>query len=903
MVMAKSQLQLRKLALALSVTALTLGLGGCPPWPPVEPKVVPTTQPTTQASREEVFIFRQQELYLDLPERLTAVPMGSFTDDMSVKTLHLSTDAATRVEEMPTFTVWAIRARLEGMASVEIEQLSGAAEQLRQRGAWLEPLGVLTPGQSVNVPAGVNLALKVTAGAALLPGTVKAQLTTKNGRQEVVGSHELNLQISEVVLPQEAVQIALATARLRAISAVVLPTWQEVGLPRREDPTVAPLIAALDALVKQALAEGVVLGFEDVSPVVRLDDVGRVTVSWDSYDALVGPWLEAASGASGRVLPSWLVPPPPRRVRDEPAQLRQYWEACLQHAQQRGWTAKPVLFHTALLEAQGEDAGRTAVRQLASKEFAQRGALVDNLTAGMLPDGVWALPDASVYVPPVGDAALPETVRVWPWLVRGRLAQGLVWRDAVGIVDEVGTPPRLFMLRAADGVVGPTPRLAWLKRGLDEVVAWDLLRRRGEPTMAADVLVEMVGRLGLQNAGVLPYGGGETPGALRAGGPESLRVGQELPAMLDRLIRVSTPGLEQNLKREDPTYLAARMWLNQAYRPVARVAGRQYELQRVRDGWRMSMEVAVQVESAGADVRAVAGRWLELPEPINAGREPVWNVPALGVSTEPAGISGPLDKAWPADALRLQVRDRTTSATYELPVQVPLLAVARFSKPPVMDGDVSDWDKLRDPDEPKTDQPIAVRYLNRPALLNQKLETVNQPGTFNGGFDAEYLYLRVQCPQGQPDDDRTSARPAQVQRWWGTDGVQVLVSGGSVLRSGRRLVRVAVKPSGMAQVQAANVEFGQPIVWADGPGGLLHAVRADAQGYAVELAIPRRWFVQDEDAAQGVPMWRVNVLRYENRKHQGTTWAGPMVHDDDVGQMGLIYGWPPRPQGTGIIPR
>jgi hypothetical protein len=205
-------------------------------------------------------------------------------------------------------------------------------------------------------------------------------------------------------------------------------------------------------------------------------------------------------------------------------------------------------------------------------------------------------------------------------------------------------------------------------------------------------------------------------------------------------------------------------------------------------------------------------------------------------------------------------------------------------------------------------------------------------GTVRWTYDKDYLYLLAQCPEEVLSDERSSQWPVRSvgegvglnggARWWGTDGLQIVL--GSMPPTNKpanlspaaaawaaatesRVVKVAFKPTGVVLVRTGQVVRDgrtgvQGVVWREGepPGGpnVRHSIAIEKRagrvsGYTVEAAIPRAW-VDGPNAAvvEGAhgPAWRVNVLWHRGAELTSTSWAGPLVDDDDVAMMGALLG-------------
>jgi hypothetical protein len=83
---------------------------------------------------------------------------------------------------------------------------------------------------------------------------------------------------------------------------------------------------------------------------------------------------------------------------------------------------------------------------------------------------------------------------------------------------------------------------------------------------------------------------------------------------------------------------------------------------------------------------------------------------------------------------------------------------------------------------------------------------------------------------------------------------------------------------------------GAKVEWVEATQGLQYAIIPRADGYATELAMPRKWFDTDASKDPDHHVWRVNVLRHFTKDLPSTSWSGPVVDDVDIGMMGLLIG-------------
>ena len=622
---------------------------------------------------------------------------------------------------------------------------------------------------------------------------------------------------------------------------------------------------------------------------------------------------------------------------------------------------------------------------------------------------MWAVADADRRLPPAEDLATAESVRAWPWMCRARGLKGMVWRRAVGApppagpTAETGAWDRLSS-RSVEGLTTPTPRpgpllqvsptgqitlglrLAWLLDGINDTGHFDLLTRRSDPAVAAEVLAGVIGRTGLGAAAGPALDPGEVAdpptGYLYAGWPADPRTWAALPGILDKLIAAGPPGSHVHLAPDDPLYLAAKMWLAQAHRLSARVAGYRFALEPSREGTLLSARADLLAENPLAAPTELEVQWKNLPGDLQLLKDagpPQTALPGHALLRRPVRVAGHLDELPPSEQfqpIRMALGEKA-GALLELPVLLPVYRMYPTREPPTLDGTrgggTHDWPKPPTPAaEAYGPMPLAMRDLTRGNLLKGDIRTEptaptgSRPpaATVKWTYDSDYIYAYIDSPQPTVSDQRTSAWPVTDRRWWGTDGVQLQIAGGARLDPGVRIVQIAVKPSGTVltkyavvpppaeppavgspsqpikeggtwdrrladqwrggtwdrlpsrsvqegvspppwdRLSSRSVEGGLALHWTDGTGdatGLRYAVISQPQsraagvtpGYAVQLAIPRKWWPIDHDHDPNLPCRRVNVLLHRANPDGGgitTSWSGPLIDDSDIPMMGLLVG-------------
>ena len=634
------------------------------------------------------------------------------------------------------------------------------------------------------------------------------------------------------------------------------------------------------------------------------------------------PYMDGTAFQDRIPLPVWLAPVPPARISDSPTQLRQYIEGCSQHFAAKGWVATPAFLHEALASSNDTDPQRRAA---ISKTL--RLHMVRDMLAVTTPDAVvpqprlWVIDDTDPRLPPAGELATEETVRLWPWVCAARSTptadtdaptenvRGFVWRNALASASQLQSASAhdMPLFVATSTGITPSLRLLWLNEGLNDTALVGLLEHRGDPSMLQELFAGIVGRTGLTEKSATPESSNATlplanPGYLYAGWPEDKSTWAAVPSMLEKLVLSSDPGASEKMSTNDPLYMAAKLWLAKSRRPVARIAGYDLQLRAGREGDILNWLVGLRIENPinspvemDAAFSLLPGDLAVAPQPDAKPSHHTVQLPLYGINWLTLPLAGHLDTLDDPTATALSpllVTERNRGATLQVPTQLPILRCKPIEGGLKIDGNGKDWPT----DLPFEPMPIATHYLSRPALLKGETRLDDSPALARWAFDKDYLYVLIHCPQGVVADERNNDWPIQQHRWWGTDGIQIQLADPA---TPQRIIELGFKPGGVMMTRVATLTD-QGLQCTDGPpvggGGTARygtsLVKTDSRitGYLVEAAIPRSWFAPPPENTS--PAWRINLLRHRASDLTSTSWSGPLINDDDVGMMGLLIGKP-----------
>jgi hypothetical protein len=811
-----------------------------------------------------------------------------------------------------------------------VDQLTGGPKTGSDAGSYLLPLAE-QPGEGgtriFEVSDPFPLYMEVEVAADQEPGSYRFPVTILTPGRAPFDT-AIDVDVSEIAIPTEPRVIGCITTTTGDLAKIFPQTFgvmNAVYLDRAatED---APAVEQLDALVKAAERNGVALFVEDLCPRVKVDNVGAVTVDWDAYDRVMQPYMDGTAFPDRVPLQVWLAPVPPRRLRDSPTQLRQFVAACADHFASKGWVATPAFMHPAMIDENVDEKLRGEIAQVLKLHMSRDMLAVSNPDASVPQARLWVVDDRDPRLPPAGALANEYTVRLWPWVCAARAGtmaapgvKGFVWRRAVTKAGQSSDENGWGLLE----VGGPNPsaetiypalRLAWLNQGLNDTALLGLLEKRSDPALVNEVLGGMVGRTGLKVPAKLSSERPTAPaGYLYAGWPIDRDTWAALPAMLEKLVLANEPGQRVIVAPDDPLYIAAKLWLAKAHRPVARVAGYRFGFRRGEEGVIVDTAADLLIENPVDTVVDMEARLANLPgdfDIVPALKQPKGQrdikISEYGIDRLLLPIAGHLDSLVEGPRIsNLQLSERAGGAILRLPVQLPIYRMKAAATPPRIDGRGTDW-----PVDAQTRSfglmNVAMCYLSRPDLLTGTPRRDDEPATVRWSYDADNFYLLVRCPQAIVSDERNTDWPdhdggGESPRWWGTDGLQVQLTtlnpaGSGTTKGEAKVFNIAFKPGGVVMVSQATLKGPTLSRWVDGPSGVNYGIQIDKEdgrtkGYIIEAAIPRKWFAGGENIP-GLPgpALRVNVLRHRASDLSSTSWSGPIVNDDDVAMMGLLLG-------------
>ena len=805
----------------------------------------------------------------------------------------------------------------------------------------------LTPGRNTVFWVEVRIPPGVAAGEY----TGHIEVVT---RGQASARLKIELEVWPFALPEMSHVTALAALQWRALVAHHL---QRDGSPYRparlaaDDPNRPAALAVLDAafqLLRRHRCHGLLTDY----PVLRQTTPdGRLQLEWADFDTVATAYLDGSAFEDRIPLPVWRLPmdesePVPTwyggvgSPRYENA-VREMADACLSHAEQRGWLDRHFVLLSGGRPSTGDEYARYeavarvfhaveprlrlwcdlppqsmtafgwwghAFRDLGnlvgvwcpSAGFADPSVFPSLRRAGAR---IWWQPDRPPYSGSLALVSPPVDVRCIAWQA-SRWAGDAVWLG--NAADWPAQPPAsretvppataetswLIYPGRSFGLNGPIPsiRLKHLRAGLQDAEYLWLLRQQGRLAVA-DLVAQALFAFG----GAGAYGEHYLDG--RAGGwtrdPAMWRLGRQLLAM--ELKRAASGEPAESFEESRQRLEWQRFLLGT----------------RRLSGWSDGVRIRSETAAGPRAVQAEASLSLlnQTSHPVRAVVE-CGAVPAGWKAESPMpGMDVP-----PGQMAKRRVTFRTSAIDFEatggtgvlsLPLALstasggPVEARARVAaikglrvqRPILIDGDLSDWPPgfgnvagdfvlLGGQDVPKT----GPGRPDRPILGT----------TVFVCFDSDSLYIGFLC-----EDDRLDQREIAHTNYVryegmapvGEDLVEILFDPGEAATGPGDLYHLVVKANGGVIAErgiGCRPPIGPHRPWtAEAQVGV--GARSAAGRWFVEVRIP--WASFGSEARQ-VAWWGINFARLHSRSGDYSTWSGARWNAYTPATLGnLFVGW------------
>lgn len=660
-------------------------------------------------------------------------------------------------------------------------------------------------------------------------------------------------------------------------------------------------------------------------PKYRLVDDGVVELDWQPYDALVGGWLSGEAFANGTPLSYWIAPfssaypdaaqhggfDSPRYARV----LSAYAKACQTHFDERRW---PAQLAARVLPPERLTAGAVERVQRVAGILKQSGAvfpLIAHLPAASLRGLGWHgapeidAPEVGVWSPPA------------EWFEPEALATQQQYERRAWFVP--GRPPYSGSLSPGAPAVDPL------------AVAWQAYRYG-------------VDGIWIENAGALDARSGPSPGLLYAGSAcgledqvapsmrlKRLRRGIQDVQLLHEVAAAGMPGLSQatarqvvrwaftdacrdhlldcresGWRRDGSTFALARLLLLRELRGPAASQPAEDPLEQNTADWARIMTQSALVSPEVDGVRLVqteagfeAHAFVSVSNGMSRALSAVWDLPLAPLGWNfgrPAAVECPagarrsstlkiaLDSIAynTAGAYPFQLAlDTVESGAFNVAARLAAATCPRIDEPPVIDGDLSDWNLASS--NAAGDFLLCRGARTGPDGQRSRVPTAATQAFFAMDGDAIYIAIRCALPDGKPPvwaAENTVPMDGIVP--WGQDVVEVLLNPRNVLKgTPADLFVLQVKPNGLLVSRRGALTDPPMGPSEDWPSAARVAVRTFRDAWVVELALP---LASLGPAAVQNRVWGFNVARLDARRGEYSSWSGARGHCYSPSSMGNL---------------
>lgn len=746
----------------------------------------------------------------------------------------------------------------------------------------------------------------------------------------VVASVPIRLAVHDFDLPVQRGLQMLGQLQWQALVRLYPQAFEAVTpqlLSRRES-RYAPAVAVLDNLVRLAHAHRVQVVIPRLQPIVKWPFGQPPQVTWDEFDSVVAPWLEASANPDGASVGFWPLPAIDQLERYSLSAQMEYWIAAARHFEQRGWLSRSAAMLTA---AQGETDEAAAVRlcgeaarllsahdglrvsipvdeqlvrvavegekdalppAMLSRLMYTAPGLVTGPPTQRLPAGTrWLQTDQPGLVPFVGTGADELEVRLWAWLAFLRGAELIRHGSALPRASRPDTPAdpdelvwfypgHWFGLPEAV----PTMPLKWLRRAQQDYEYLRIARQRGQVTHALVLARLLTKPVELQMDQV------PNPVYAMMSGTTDPAAWRDALSLLATGIMLRRPGASVDRAREAELGLRTMQWIAPQERPLLLGHGVQWAAAADQgEGRPMAhLQFGIDVYNA-ADQRPDRNsvQWTQVPDAWQVSPRPV-EVPMLRTyHVHRVVLDGDVDLDRVSAASRrpaeLTFINGFTRRPTLLRVLLPVAASdQREGVAPVVDGLLDEWsaaDALHDG--------RLVKMLNRPAVQRQELQFAQTESAVYSSWTGSNLYVafRVAGLDDRPSAVQKSFVDYQFRRAWGEDLCEMLAQGLFADGSAGAVVHIVVKPRGQLQVSRRVGEPWQPVQGTD-----MRYVASVKEGvWRGEAAIPWQVFADASRPDQRPRMLRFNFSQHRSATGESASWAGPVDFGRDQQFTGLLY--------------
>jgi hypothetical protein len=502
--------------------------------------------------------------------------------------------------------------------------------------------------------------------------------------------------------------------------------------------------------------------------------------------------------------------------------------------------------------------------------------------------GGWISPGQPPYFPGLGVVATGPDPRALAWFVEKYRATGLFLPEVLDWSEDPYAAParaqaRLFYPapELGDEVVLPSVRLKRLRRGLQDLAYFWILRQRNRRAVAAAVISALT-HYGGQGASGDHYLDPRLDGWVQD--PAAWQIARRLLAEeIQAVVSPATGSAEQLVRTQGRWDEFLRKH-------------RQIRLERARTFVR---PVLARREDGTVDRRFGATVYLEVYNEL--GREvpvtitPValpegWQLRKTEVEAALApysrgeitlrmeGSTVPLSKTGKVP-VRFEIRAANRPPQHHT-VMLPIVRAGATTPRLRVDGNLRDW--------PIRSGNVAggFRLIGKPGRSDHP-----RPEHQTRAFvlaDRETLYLAIRCDEPNPrgmTTRRTNFVRYQQLLACGEDLVEIVLDPGRRGRRASDLYHMVIKPNGVVTATRgvdSKPPLGKVTPWSH---GARVAVETDGTGWVIEMSIPRSAFGADGNSE----MWGLNVARFRPASREASNWAECKRYYYSPLNLGTLY--------------
>lgn len=797
-----------------------------------------------------------------------------------------------------------------------------------------DPLDVLVPleapkgGMPRRLDAGTHYVFwaEMIAGKGTIAGTYDIPITLESA-EKVVGTLNVEFTVWPMVLPDEGAVAAIGEVdhaglfrhHLGGVAAGVTSatTWHN-------QPRSAEYDRLLSSTLQLLQSHRVTPLLSDLSPIVKVSGRGELDIDWSSYDGVVGPLMSGTAFANRVPLPVWplpienvLNPPEAKTLEGAGSQTlaKQFVQQCATHFQENGWLDRAFAFVEAAKDpsAESRNGGMAAVEvirdarediRIASHGFPQDMSLYG--WSNFAPEdashvAIW-ITDAQFYDPRAmtnergmgkrtwlsvgrppfsGSASLharPVDTLVLGWQADMLDAES-VWLGCVNCWPDTAPfdpgacaqfdPSALIFPGSAFGLTEPvsTLRLKRVRETMQHAAYAKLLSQHGREHIAEALRKSLVGYAGTQ-AYRTHFADGRPNGW-----PDSEEVFENARQIMGKeMLRLSGGRASTREESNTASDLLWRTFITTTRGIRTRIDGTRVRVTGTPVAGKVEVQTWCTVSNQNRTPLRATASLLGVPASCVTQQEEM-QIDLGGGASQRVGLSMNCGTEWleTARTSDLAVRvAQSDQSPLQTPIRLSLLVAEPTQRPPVIDGDLSDW--------AAAGNNVASDFL----LIARECEGEEgcaRPTLRTFAFtrrDADFLYVAINAearPGPDPSTRRKGVTYDDLIPMDEEDLVEILIDPlNGATRSPADLYHIVIKRSGV-YLNERGISTVPPVgerrAW---QADLDVASRAQPNRWTAEVRIPLASF--DRAGRVRGEIWGFNVTHYNAGQQEFSTWSG-----------------------------